>query len=277
VTFDAGHVAYCGSPPLPGDVAWNLDPILFAVLCVGALAYAAGIRGDSIRQEHAFDRRHMGLFGLGWLILTLALMSPLCNLSVALFSARVGQHMIIALIAAPLMVAGGADRMLQRTWVGHEAVPGRALLVGATLAFAAAVWFWHMPAPYDATFFNDGIYWAMHITMFVSAFALWHVIVRSAPGPMLVASLITGMQMFGIGAIIALASRELYAAHLTTTWAWGLTVLQDQRLGGLIMWVPGGLILTAEILIALGAYLYRLEKADAAAASRPRFYSSVSR
>jgi putative membrane protein len=48
--------------------------------------------------------------------------------------------------------------------------------VGASAAFAVALWFWHMPAPYAATFANDTVYWAMHITMILSALWLWAVL-----------------------------------------------------------------------------------------------------
>jgi putative membrane protein len=272
--FDAGYIPYCGSPPVPGGAVWNLDPILWTALLLGGLAYAVGFR----RQAGAdITRTHALYFAVGWAILSLALVSPLCNLSVALFSARVGQHMIIALIAAPLIVVGGADRLLQRALFKRDSEPGRSELAMATLAFAAAVWFWHMPGPYDATFRSDVVYWTMHVTMFVAAFAVWRVILRSAPGPMLLASVATGIQMFGIGAIIALSPIDLFPAHAATTWPWGLTPLQDQSLGGLIMWVPGGLILTLEVVVALGRYIHQLDQADGVGDRRAQTYSSVSK
>ena len=51
-------------------------------------------------------KRDLGASVFGWLLLSLAFISPLCNLSVALFSARVAQHMAITLIAAPLIARG---------------------------------------------------------------------------------------------------------------------------------------------------------------------------
>src|SRR4051812_39027576 len=88
-------LAYCGSPPAPGGATWNFDPILIAALMALSVAHLASIRHlPSWRVTSA---------AAGWLVLSLALISPLCNLSVALFSARVAQHMIIVLIAAPLI------------------------------------------------------------------------------------------------------------------------------------------------------------------------------
>jgi putative membrane protein len=67
--------------------------------------------------------------------------------------------------------------------------------------------------------------------------------------------LATSLQMAFLGAIISLSGRALYAQHLLTTAAWGLTPLQDQELGGALMWAPAGLILVATILTPLALVL----------------------
>ena len=172
----AGYIPYCGNAPTPGWATWNLDPNLLTVLLAALLIYAA-----VFSREPTMSRRQALCLGAGWLVLALALISPLCNLSVALFSVRVGQHMIIALIAAPLLVAGGVDLMMEHAALGRLSPPGHREVVLATLAFAGAVWFWHLPAPYDATFHSDITYWTMHVTMLAAALALWRVILRSPP------------------------------------------------------------------------------------------------
>lgn len=254
---DLGYIPYCGAPPVPGGAVWNLEPCLLTVLAAGAAGYAVWARRSEAK------RREILGFAAGWAILSLALISPLCNLSVALFSARVGQHMLIALFAAPLLVLGGIDRMLLSPFGSPDNLPGRNEMVAATAAFAAALWVWHMPPPYDWTFRSDVVYWTMHVTMLGAALALWRVILRAPPGHMLLASLITGAQMCGLGAILALSTIALFSVHAATTWPWGLTPEQDQSIGGLIMWVPGGLILTIEALAALGLYLNRLDRRQA--------------
>ncbi|ODA66767.1 Cytochrome c oxidase caa3 assembly factor [Methyloligella halotolerans] len=252
-------IPYCGTAPEPGGAVWNLDPILITVLMAFAAAYAIGY---ARRIDPGANRTSALSFAIGWTILTLALISPLCNLSVALFAARVGQHMILALIAAPLIIAGRADIMLARAVRGLSETPGWAEFAIGTVGFALAVWIWHMPVPYTATFESHAIYWLMHITMIGTALIVWRVILRADPASMLMASFVTGIQMSGIGAILTLAPAALFAVHDNTTWPFGLTPLQDQILGGLIMWVPGGLILTIELLAALGVYLHRLEQRD---------------
>ena len=75
----------------------------------------------------------------------------------------------------------------------------------------------------------------------------------------------TGLQMSLLGALLTFAAVPLFAVHEFTTAAWGLTWLQDQELGGLVMWVPAGLLLTGYSALAFGAAL-RLDAPVASAA-----------
>lgn len=235
----AAQLPYCGTPPSPETLLsrFNLDPLLIVVLVAAAMAHLWYLR----RSEGRY------LAGAGWAVTSLALISPLCALSVSLFSARVGQHMILVLCAAPLLAL--ATPTVSMRWA-------RGNLWMATLAFFAALWFWHMPAPYAATFEHTPIYWTMHLTLFGSAVALWSALLRSPRqlgGDVLLAGALTSMQMGFLGAILTTASRALYFPHLATTQLWGLTPLQDQELGGVLMWVPG-------IALFLCAALYALSR-----------------
>jgi putative membrane protein len=58
-----------------------------------------------------------------------------------------------------------------------------------------------------------------------------------------------------LGALLTFAAVPLFSVHEFTTAAWGLTWLQDQQLGGLVMWVPAGLLMTAYSALAFGAAL----------------------
>jgi putative membrane protein len=217
-------------------------------------------------------------FGAGWLVATAALISPLCALSVALFSARVAQHMILTAFAAPLVILGrpglalvgllgdrtGRVRLLRR-------LDGRALgALPAWLLFATFLWLWHAPGPYAATLRSDLIYWTMHVSLFGAALLLWRPVltvgaIRSDSdryAGALCAVLLAGaasVQMGLLGALITLAAHPLYEPHLATTWPWGLAPLEDQQLGGLIMWVPGCVTFLAVGVAAGAMWLRRLE------------------
>ncbi|MCB5173597.1 cytochrome c oxidase assembly protein [Microvirga lenta] len=256
-------IAYCGSPPVPGSVAWNTDPIL-----IGILAATAGLYALGCRRSTTVDGRRQASFYLGWAILAAALVSPLCNLSVALFSARVAQHMILILLAAPLVVLGqpgAALRALAPGWtlgrLGHAAE--RHLPAIATIGFAVTLWTWHLPGPYDATLRSDIVYWIMHLTTFAAALGLWHTLFSRMErvGSTILVSFATTIQMSLLGALLTLAPRPLFEPHAGTTWPWGLSPLDDQQLGGVIMWVPGGLLFTLFGLAAIAVGLQRLGSA----------------
>lgn len=225
------QIPYCGSAPSPGELLsrFNLDPILIACLVAVCALHIL-----LLKRAGGLDRRRRSAFALaGWVTAAAALVSPLCALSVALFSARVGQHMVLILVAAPLIAMGlpraAAWNHLWRLWASSG-------------AFLLALWFWHMPVPYDATFGSAWIYWAMHLTLFGSSIFLWRELLdhsAAQTAQVLVAGTLSFMQMGLLGAVITLADRPMFQWHLITTQIWGLTPLQDQQLGGAVMWVPG--------------------------------------
>jgi putative membrane protein len=241
-----GYAPYCGAPPVPAALAqrWNLDPVLLVALLAAALAYAVYTRAWT-------DRGHpsRAAFYTGWAVATLSLISPLCALSVSLFSARVGQHMVLAAVAAPL-IALGMPRL--------RLLGGGALL--ATAAFGAILWFWHAPVLYRATFDGPVIYWLMHLTLFGSAVWLWAEILAARHGRLghaFTALSATGLQMGVLGAVLTFAPKAIYAVHAVTAPAWGVTALQDQQLGGVIMWVPAGLIIVTGLVLTLASAMGR--------------------
>lgn len=259
------NLPYCGEPPDPATLLWrwNLDPLLLALLIAAVVAYAGLSRREPLPPVVPTWRR-LCFYG-GWALATAAVVSPLCALSVSLFSARVGQHMILEMIAAPLaalglpvLVSDGARpggrwwRMPATAW-SHGAL-------AAAVAFAAALWFWHAPGPYTATFESGFAYWLMHVTLLGTALWLWTALFGAAPrrlGDFLAAALLTTLQMGLLGAVITFAARPLYRVHGFTTQGWGLTPLEDQQLGGVIMWVPAGTIFLAAIMIAMAAAMRR--------------------
>jgi putative membrane protein len=248
------YIPYCGSPPIPGALEWNLDPVLLA--CLGALL-ACHAWGDRKAPAGAAGPQRRMAFVAGWAVATLALVSPLCHLSVALFGARIGQHILLLLVAAPLVAFGRPGLILHPflpdAWRRRQAGPARGAL--AVPVFAVLLWAWHLPGPYDATLAGDATYWAMHVSLFAAAVWLWRALLDADhPHSALLAGAGTAVQMGLLGALLTLAPTPLFEAHQATTWPWGLTPLEDQQLGGLLMWVPGGLLFTVASLT--GVYLW---------------------
>lgn len=241
---------YCGSAPLQGELLsrFNLDPILIATLIlVGGLQVA--------RITAAPDRTRVAA---GWLLAAAAFISPLCALSVALFSARIAQHMILILLAAPLIASARPATARRHTSTS---------LWLAVASFFSSLWFWHMPVPYDATFESTSVYWLMHISVFGSAIFLWHELLNHRHDrivEVLSAGAITSMQMGLLGAILTFAAHPLFLSHLGTTWLWALTPLRDQQLGGVFMWVPGIAAFLWTAMRSLGRVWSNLERVKTA-------------
>jgi putative membrane protein len=226
-------VPYCGAPPVPGELwrSWNADPVLLLALAVCALG-ALACRRPERTAIHA-----------GLLAVAAVTVSPLCRLGVALFSVRVGTHLLLAVVAAPLLARGLRLR-----------APSPPL---AGLAFATMLWTWHLPGPYDATLRNDAVYWAAQLSLLASAVWLWSGLLAGSSPPLgaVALALATSAQMGLLGALLTFAPAARFASHLTTTTPWGLTPLEDQQLGGLLCWIPGGAVFLGAGLAATAALL----------------------
>jgi len=242
--------AYCGPAPEPQALlaAWNPDPIA-ALLCL-ALAAAYLRRGEPGRGR---------LLALAVALLVALFLSPLCALTVALFSARVAHHVLLTGVAAPLLALAFPERSAAATL--------RLPLVWLAAGHAAILWFWHAPPAYEAAIFGALPYWTMQASLLGSAFLLWRRILSpgTATGPALLALLGSIVQMGMLGALLTFAREPLYAPHLATTLPYGLGPLADQQLAGLIMWVPAALPWLAAALLLVAA---RLDAPAARAARR---------
>ncbi|HUH76409.1 MAG TPA: cytochrome c oxidase assembly protein [Devosia sp.] len=184
----------------------------------------------------------------GFLALVVLFISPFCALTSALFSARVGHHLLLTALAAPLIAAA-----LMRARRGHGAGGAAGNLGAWTAGHAVIFWAWHAPAAYTFALTSDAGYWMMQGSLLLSAIGFWRA-VFAASAPASVAALLAMMVQMGLlGALLTFAGRPLYAWHLVTTQPWGLSPLADQQLAGLIMWVPGaGFYLFAALWLANG-------------------------
>jgi putative membrane protein len=226
-------IPYCGAAPEPGELLarWNLDPALL-LLVTAALVFA-----------WLKPRVRTGANGAALAVFVFLFVSPFCALGSALFAARVVHHLLLALLLAPLL----APSLGRLRWLDSLS------LTVLTLVQAMVFWAWHAPALYALALSSDAVFWLMQLSITASA-ALWWAKLRRVPAAAAVAALLATMVQMGLlGALITFAGRALYAPHLLTTQAWGLTPLEDQQIGGLVMWAPAA---AAYLLVAL-TILYR--------------------
>ncbi|AEQ51737.1 cytochrome c oxidase assembly protein [Pelagibacterium halotolerans] len=214
--------AYCGPPPLPQDLwlRWSLDP--FAAVLMAALlgAWLFAGRRDSLGR---------GALVGALALIAVAFFSPLCDLTTALFSARVAHHVILIGIVAPLLA-------IALPWKSGPLLPLSAL----TLLNTLTVWIWHAPSAYEWAIVGVGPYWLMQLSLLGTAWLFWREILSplARTGGALIALVAFIAQMGLLGALLVFAPFPVYAPHLTTTAVFGLSALTDQQLAGLLMWVP---------------------------------------
>ena len=236
--------AYCGPAPEPQALlgAWNVDAVALGLCAALWLAHA-----------RAGDRQARVPLALGTATLLILFLSPLCALTVALFSARAAHHVVLIAVAAPLLAMAFPER---------SGAGGRVPLAWLVGIHAAVLWFWHAPQVYAVGIVGPLAYWTMQASLLGSAFFLWRRILspETSTGAALLALLVTVVQMGMLGALLTFAREPLYEPHLSTTLAYGLTPLADQQLAGLIMWVPAALPYLVAALLLLAARLDRMAR-----------------
>jgi putative membrane protein len=258
-------LAHDGQPLAPHDLwsAWSFEPGVVVCLAVSAWLYIRGVRNlwRSAGQNHGVRRWEVAAFSAGWLLLLLALVSPLHQLGSVLFSAHMAQHEVLMAFAAPLLVLGRpivaflwALPMSWRRALGgwSAAAPVRSTWEVLTLPITAwslhalAIWVWHAPRLYQATLESELVHTLQHVSFLGTGLLFWWALLRRCDGrlgrPAAVLYLFTtSVHTTVLGALLTFSSRVWYPIYGAGTAAWGLTPLEDQQLAGLIMWVPAGL------------------------------------
>lgn len=253
---------------------WEFNPGVVIPLIISALLYAHGARIQRIRTP-----RQNLYFWSGWTALALALVSPLHSLGEVLFSAHMLQHEILMLVAAPLLVL---SRPLATFLWGMpfewRRAAGQCAKTDSVRRFwsflkdpltawslnAAAIWIWHAPFLFELTAKSELAHTAQHLSFFLSALLFWWALFYAHGGKAYGAAVFyiftTAVHTSILGALLTFAPHIWYPGYSTTTQAWGLTPLEDQQIGGLIMWVPAGLV-----YLAAGLWLFAgwLKESDA--------------
>src|ERR1041384_1308210 len=261
--------------------AWSFEPLVVLSLTIAASLFAVGLhrlwressRRRSIRTWEAL------WFALGWLALFIALVSPVHAWGQVLFSAHMTQHEILMLVAAPLLVLGrpliaflcalplgwarslgniAKIRWLNRLWRTFT-IP-----LVAWLVHAIALWVWHIPLLFEAVLHHESVHTAQHLSFLISALLFWWALIHGPQGAMGYGAAVlylftTSVHSGVLGALITLAGSVWYPSYVGLTNSWGLTPLEDQQLGGLIMWIPAGLVF---IIAGLALFAGWLREAD---------------
>jgi cytochrome c oxidase assembly factor CtaG len=126
------------------------------------------------------------------------------------------------------------------------------------------LWVWHIPFLFQATLDNDFVHSLQHSSFLFSALLFWWALMHGRArmrgyGIAVLYVFTTAMHTGALGALITFAGSILYPDYARTTPAWHLTPLEDQQLGGLIMWIPAGLVYFVAGLALFAAWLRESE------------------
>lgn len=255
--------------------AWDWQPSVVA----GLLALAAldaglvigerrGGRGDAPGQA--------AMFALGLIALGLALISPLDALADhTMLTAHMAQHLILLLLTPTLLLLGAPERLLQvlariarwpvLRWLGNP--------VGIFVLATLVLWVWHLPPLYEAALASESLHAMEHLTYLATATLYWWPVLRSETYPWAFVDPLQLLYIFGgavtaslPGILITFSPEVIYPTYLQPTIfgefraALGLTALDDQVIGGLVMWTIGGFWNFAAAMIVFGRWLIRDER-----------------
>ena len=199
-----------------------------------------------------FETGRAAVFLGGLAVVVLSLDGPIHDLSdLYLFSTHMIQHLLLAQVFPPLVLLG-LPPWLRSALLRPTAVRSAwGFLGGVPIGFVlytVVFSIWHVPALYNLMMRDHGFHIVMHLMVMATACMLWWPVLGaeqserplSPPAQMLYLFLI-GTPMMAVAAIVTFAQAPLYEWYALAPRVWGFPALDDQRLGGLIMWVPGGL------------------------------------
>jgi putative membrane protein len=262
VTVVAVEVLLTRGPVLVTDAVgagwwtrWEPDlPAIGLLVGLGALY----LRGEALWRSETGGRRprRVAAFSAGWVVALLSVVSPVAALSGDLLWMHMIQHLLMVVVAAPLLALGAPQSAIRRAIgpgarravanaVRRTSLRRRAgappTVVTAAVAHIAALWVWHAPVLYDLAATNAFVHLLEHAFFLGTAAWFWTAIVaatRRGRRQHALATLTLGAQIATggvLGALLTFTPRSVYDAY---DGGWGLTALEDQQLAGAIMWVP---------------------------------------
>ena len=259
---------------------WLPDPAVLAPLALLVFVYVRRFR--AARAEggpRAANAVHAAAFAAAMLALFAALASPVDGLGDEyLFSAHMVQHVLLGDVA-PLLLLLSLSRVMMRPATRRLTGIERRLGALASPVTGIAIWLaimygWHVPALYDAALEHPLVHVLEHACFFTAGVALWWPLIQPVP----MRRRLTGMQPL---AYIGSAKAGLAALGLVLTWdqtviysyyegvprIWGLTAVNDQNVGGVIMMVEQSFTL---VLVMVTLFMGMLARSEADERSRER-------
>jgi cytochrome c oxidase assembly factor CtaG/polyferredoxin len=251
------------SPTLDAALrSWPFDPWLLAGLLLTAGVYLRGWLALRGRDRLRWHGGHLAAFLGGLVAIYLALASPIEPFADLLLQVHMVQHLLLMMLAPPLLWLGaplfpllrGLPRPIRVFWVAPllAAPPLRRLFsrlthpLTALVLFVATTWLWHTPPVYDLALRAKGWHYFEHVCFLAAALLFWYPVVRPYPAQphwspwlLLPCLLLADLSNTALAALLTFSDRLLYPYYAEVPRLAGLSPLDDQSAAGVLMWVPG--------------------------------------
>jgi putative membrane protein len=260
---------------------WALDPTIAAGLALTAALYLA-----AARRARRWPAWRVGAFLAGLVTVAVALQSGLDTWSDRLLSVHMLQHLVLTLVAPPLLALGAPlvlalratrgeprqalERVLRSPVARALGNPAVGVVVFATVTLGT-----HLTPLYELAIGHPSVHALEHLLYLGAGLLFWTPLIGGEPGrrrlgslARLVYPLLAMPSMAAVGAVLEAASRPLYSSYAAPARELGTSVLADQRLAGAIMWVGGTLAL---VPVALGAAWVALHAEERRALARESY------
>jgi cytochrome c oxidase assembly factor CtaG len=261
--------------PVSALTAWSFDPLASAGLLLALVAYAAAVlRVNRAHPGSPVPRRRVAAWLAGLAVIAVALQSSIEVYATTLFTVHMVQHLLLTMVAAPLLALGAPVTLLLR--VASPPLRRRVILpllhsppmkaisfpVVTWLLFAGVMWASHFSPLFDAALEDARVHAAEHLLYLVTAMLFWWPAVGADPTPWRIGYggriiyLGLGMpQNTFLALAIYSAPAVLYPHYASVERAWGPSPLADQQLAGGLMWVVGDVLFIFPLVLAVAAWL----------------------
>jgi cytochrome c oxidase assembly factor CtaG len=285
------------TPSWLNPLTWPIEPWVLLGIEITAILY---LRGQSLRKTPSPSgggqgrRVRLWCFWLGLAAIVLALDTPLEWYARVLLWAHMTQHLILIVVAAPLLVVASPwiqiwrglplpiRRVVARFVVKHPVMSGPRQLfaliatpVAAWIMSSFNLWLWHWPPLYDLTLRNHAVHHLEHALFLGLGILFWAQVidqypfrVRLSPFKRAVYVFTATVQSWALAGLLAFSTGPFYAYAQLPYRPGGISALTDQQYGAGMMWVPGSI--TYSIVFVVCLYLWFKEEDAKAKAFSPQ-------
>jgi putative membrane protein len=233
------------------STTWSFEPLQLVPLALGALLYAKRAR-TLARKGTTVEAWRLFLFGLGILLVAVALVSPIATLGEEeSFAVPMVQHLLLGDLG-PLCIVAGLTGPLLRPVLSVRAI--RALRFLAHPLVALPLWttnlyLWHVPFLWEAALRHQVVHALEHVCFFTAGAIMWAAVVEVLPGPEWFGTAakmgyIAAVRIAStvLGNVLIWAGSPFYTLYEHAHRPWGLSASADQGIAGGIMMIEGSLV-----------------------------------